>query len=508
MHPRPLLHRRLWLVVAVAALASAVAVATSSAPASAEVAPTSCTKTLGGTLRGEDGRYLSAFVGAVFYDSKRQPIAAAACSNPKPGYDGANSVNENGTCCYLLGPEGASSGEQAWSIPAPGNAAYAWIEAYPKANSTPDGPHKTTYERYGGAMRRMVAVSPSIALRLPLGCGLGAGGDNGTISGKVVRRGVPVRVTRVSAFSRAVDGPSLIMGFGVQGQGGTADGRFSYKQLSPGQRYALNLTTSVGSFWFEHDYGRGILVNPCRTTSVTIDVGYIPPRLTVHPGATTVGVRRGTDMLLTDSRSGGEATIQYAFGLPDDRILVGDWNGDGVDTAGVQRGRVFILSNSREGAGPFTQVTYGLATDTPVVGDWDGNGTDTIGVRRGNAYYLRNANTSGPAHVSFGYGTASDTPVVGDWDGNGTDTPGIRRGSTFHLRNANTSGPAQLSFSYGLASDVPVVGDWDGNRTDTPGIRRGSTFHLRNANSGGAAHVSITYGTDTDLPVVGDWDGA
>ena len=81
---------------------------TPAARVSAEVAPTGCTKTLGGTLRGEDGRYLSAFVGAVFYDSSRRPIAAATCSNPKPGYDGTNSVNENGTCCYLLGPDGAS----------------------------------------------------------------------------------------------------------------------------------------------------------------------------------------------------------------------------------------------------------------------------------------------------------------------------------------------------------------------------------------------------------------
>ena len=476
-------------------------------PAQAEVAPTACTKTLGGTLRGEDGRYLSAFVGAVFYNSARQPIAAAACSNPKPGYDGTNSVNENGTCCYLLGPGGASSGEQAWSIPAPGNAAYAWIEAYPKANATPDGPHKTTYERYGGAMRRMVAVSGGIALRLPLGCGLGAGGDNGVIKGRIVKKGVPVRVSRVAAFSRAVDGPSLIMGFGVQGQPNTTDGRFAFVQLSPGQRYALNLTTSAGTFWFEHDYGSGIPVSACGTTSVSIDVGYTPPRLKLLPGVTTVGLRRGTRMLLTNA-NGGTPAADYDFGLADDHILVGDWNGDGIDTLGVQRGRTFLLTNATDGGGPFTTVTYGLETDTAVVGDWDGNGTDTIGVRRGNAYYLRNTNSSGAAHVSFGYGTATDTPVVGDWDGNGTDTPGIRRGNAYYLRNTNTSGAAQVSFAYGTASDTPIVGDWDGNGTDTPGVHRGNLFHLRNSNTSGPAHLSFGFGTATDVPVAGDWDGA
>jgi len=231
----------------------------------------------------------------------------------------------------------------------------------------------------------------------------------------VVRNGAPVGVTSVAAWSRSPDGASPIMGFGVQG--GQPDGTFTYVQASPGQRYAVQLKTSAGSFWIDNDYGIGVPVTACGTTRVVIDVGYSPPLVTPLVGKDTVGVIRGTDALLTNSSSGGNATMQYSIGQPGDVVLSGDWDGDGVDTLGLHRGAQFLLTNRTDGQGPFTTFSYGLSTDTPVTGDWDGNGTDTPGIRRGNAYYLRNTNNSGPAHLSFGYGTSTDTPVTGDWDG-------------------------------------------------------------------------------------------
>ena len=219
-----------------------------------------------------------------------------------------------------------------------------------------------------------------------------------------------------------------------------------------------------------------------------------------------VGLRSGGTLHEVACQT-GTGPVRSVPVVPGGKLLVGDWNGDGIDTIARWSARVFSLTNRTDGQGPFTTVTYGLATDTPVVGDWDGNGTDTIGIRRGNAYYLRNTNTSGIAHLSFGYGTATDTPIVGDWDANGTDTPGVRRGNKIHLRNSNTSGVAHLSFGYGTATDTAIVGDWDGNGTDTPGVRRGSTFHLRNSNTSGPAQVSFDQGIAGDIPVVGDWDG-
>ena len=88
----------------------------------------------------------------------------------------------------------------------------------------------------------------------------------------------------------------------------------------------------------------------------------------------------GGQLGLADEQPDGTPVAdERDFGMPGDRDLVGDWDGDGVDTLGVRRGREFVVTNQPDGSGPYTTVAYGLDTDTPLVGDWDGNGTDTIG---------------------------------------------------------------------------------------------------------------------------------
>ncbi len=219
-------------------------------------------------------------------------------------------------------------------------------------------------------------------------------------------------------------------------------------------------------------------------------------------GADVIAVRRGPLVVIPPDLP-GTTELTFSFGDAGDPIVVGDWDGDGIDTLGVRRGNTFHLRN-RNTSGPATVVVgYGRATDTPVVGDWDGDGIDTLGVRRGNVFYLRNRNTSGPATVVVAYGRASDTPVVGDWDGDGIDTLGVRRGNTFYLRNANRSGVADVVVPYGRTSDAPVVGDWDGDGTDTLGVRRGDSYYLRNANNRGRADRVVTTGRVDDDALVG-----
>ncbi len=219
-------------------------------------------------------------------------------------------------------------------------------------------------------------------------------------------------------------------------------------------------------------------------------------------GPDAIGVRRGPLVTIPPDLP-GRAELTFSFGVAGDTVVVGDWDGDGIDTLGVRRGKVFHLRNSNS-SGPATVVVgYGRASDTPVVGDWDGDGVDTLGVRRGNLFYLRNRNTSGPAHVVVAYGRASDTPVVGDWDGDGIDTLGVRRGNVFHLRNANRSGVAHVSVPFGRVSDAPVVGDWDGDGVDTLGVRRGDTYYLRDANNRGPADRTVTTGLVDDTALVG-----
>lgn len=155
---------------------------------------------------------------------------------------------------------------------------------------------------------------------------------------------------------------------------------------------------------------------------------------------------------LRNSLTAGPPDGSFLFQNLNDKPLVGDWNGDGIDTTGGDR---------------------------PVVGDWNGDGVDTIGVYRpsNGAFYLRNTNSAGAPYTGFGYGNNEDLPVAGDWNEDGIDTIGIYRPSTgvFHLKDANNGiPPVDYAVPYGNSGsdDLPVVGDWDNSGTDTPGIYR------------------------------------
>jgi hypothetical protein len=69
---------------------------------------------------------------------------------------------------------------------------------------------------------------------------------------------------------------------------------------------------------------------------------------------------------------------------------------------------------------------YGNPDDIVIVGDWDGDKTDALGVRRGNQYFLKNTTATGYADIVFSYGEATDEVFVGDWNGDGKDTRGVR----------------------------------------------------------------------------------
>ncbi len=123
-------------------------------------------------------------------------------------------------------------------------------------------------------------------------------------------------------------------------------------------------------------------------------------------------------------------------------------------------------------------ITYGIPGDRPLTGDWDGDRIDTIGVYRNGVFYLHNSNTSGFADRVVPFGRPGDLPVVGDWDGDGIDTIGVYRNGVFFLRNANTPGPPDLVFAFGLPGDIPITGDWTGKAFDSVGVYRPSDSTL------------------------------
>ncbi|MGC1275928.1 MAG: hypothetical protein WBC44_19660 [Planctomycetaceae bacterium] len=178
---------------------------------------------------------------------------------------------------------------------------------------------------------------------------------------------------------------------------------------------------------------------------------------------------------------GGDAV--FDFGLAGDIVVVGNWNGVGSDKLGVGRTnrggglRFFLDSNGNRGFdGGDAVFDFGLAGDIIVVGDWDGNGVDDLGVARRNGggglrFFLdSNGNRRfDPGDTIFDYGLAGDKIIVGDWDGNGVDDLGVVRPNAgggltvFPDINGNRvfdATDAAFIYNFGAAGDVVIIGAW------------------------------------------------
>lgn len=167
-------------------------------------------------------------------------------------------------------------------------------------------------------------------------------------------------------------------------------------------------------------------------------------------------------------------TITLNFGQFGDLPVVGDWNGDGIDTVGVYRiingSGNWLLSNSPNVSGttPVVDVpvfAFGLPGQLPVVGDWNGDGFDTVGVFQGlGQFAITNQLLNFDPNEAFFFIVqgADGLPVSGDWNDDGVDTVGIFDDGVVFLRNTNSTGPSDLTFSFGQAGDQPLSGDWNG----------------------------------------------
>lgn len=226
---------------------------------------------------------------------------------------------------------------------------------------------------------------------------------------------------------------------------------------------------------------------------------------------TKIGVYSPTTgtAFLRNTNTSGMADAAFAYGLPGDIPITGDWDGDGVDTIGVFRPSQarFFLKNSNTPGFADIAFSYGAAGDIPVVGDWTGKGFDSVGVFRNGIFFLRDSNSAGFADRAISFGQVTDLPVTGDWNGDGKTSIGVFRDGTFLLRNNNTPGLPDVFFTFGQTGDRPVAGDWTGKGFDSVGVFRNGTFLLRNSNTSGTPDLMIPFGSASDRPVVGNWNG-
>lgn len=210
-----------------------------------------------------------------------------------------------------------------------------------------------------------------------------------------------------------------------------------------------------------------------------------------------------------DWAGGSVQELKFPAARPGDKIIAGDWDGDGVDTLGLRRGATIMAWDGESTGAPDYSFAYGRPGDDILVGDWDGDGADSVAVVRGANYLLRNSMSGGNADTKLVRGAPGDAAGAGDFTGAGHDQVTARAKGTNLQRIYGARGGAAPTqqFAYGSARDVPLVGDWDGDGVDTIAVQRQNIYMLRNDLNSGSAQVMTSFGRATDQTVVGDWDG-
>ena len=199
------------------------------------------------------------------------------------------------------------------------------------------------------------------------------------------------------------------------------------------------------------------------------------------------------------------AKVDFWWGLPYDKPVTGDWNGNGEDTIGLYRFGVWTLSNSITNPSWDYFVWWGLPLDKPVTGDWDGHGTDTIGLYRNGEWILSDSITDPSRDYNVWWGLPLDKTVTGDWNGDGKDTIGLYRNGEWILSDSITDPSRDHNVWWGLATDIPVTGDWDYDGKDTIGLYRDGEWILSNSITDPSRDHDFWWGYATDIPVTGDW---
>lgn len=173
----------------------------------------------------------------------------------------------------------------------------------------------------------------------------------------------------------------------------------------------------------------------------------------------------------------------FNFGLVGDQIVVGDWNGDKISELGVARRNLqggLIFSLDSDGSRSFNTgdavFDFGLFGDMIIVGDWNGDGIDELGVGRRNGFggliFSLDSNGDrqfGNQDAVFNFGLESDRVIVGDWNGNKRDSLAVVRangtGGQKIYRDYNgdykfDATDALFAFDFGLVNDVLLAGKW------------------------------------------------
>ena len=189
-------------------------------------------------------------------------------------------------------------------------------------------------------------------------------------------------------------------------------------------------------------------------------------------GKTDPAVWRPSDGTWYALRSSDNSLFSRQWGQSGDTPFTGDFDGDLANDLGVVRqinGQPtwFILQSNFNYMRTYPNtlsltgfVRFGLTGDKIVIGDYDGDGVSDLAVWRpsdGNWYYRASGNLFNT--VAFQFGQNGDTPQPADYDGDRkTDFAVYRPGtsqSVWYVNNSSTN--TATGTAWGAPTDQPVT---------------------------------------------------
>jgi hypothetical protein len=263
---------RVTLLVAVAAAAVPLAACTPTPPGAC--AP--LTKTLAGGIAGGDGNYVNVMLGFDILDASNHVIGQNGCGGVV-GYGATVHLN------YCLSGHGAVSSAgvniagvpacvhtgstKSWWVQLPANAAYVYVEAYPKRTSSRPAIGDTDYSHYGMSYRRAVPITGTLSstnLVLPTICDTGGPNMTGGITGRIYRNGVLWKAHGGSVHAWSIEGSnSPVLGMGL-GSVNPNTGTYSVNFLTVMSHYTL--IANVDGVGKQFINGPLPVVGPCAWT--------------------------------------------------------------------------------------------------------------------------------------------------------------------------------------------------------------------------------------------------
>lgn len=184
------------------------------------------------------------------------------------------------------------------------------------------------------------------------------------------------------------------------------------------------------------------------------------------------------------------------WGVANDKVVPGDYDGDGKYDTGVYRNGTWHILTS---GGAYQTYSFGLSGDIPVPADYDGDSKTDVAVFRpsnGIWYYIRSSDST---FVGAQWGTNGDIPVVGDYDRDDQADLAVFRGGVWYILKSGTN---QLRVDYfGVATDKPVPFDYDGDGVTDIGVYRAGIWYYITSDNG--AFHGVAWGGSPDIPLPG-----